>query len=127
MIKTSESKHYQSLCDKGEETVVVGQLDDIEVIFLHYKDPQEAQDKWSRRTKRINWDNLIIKFGYQNEAIDDHVHRFAALPYAKKVLFVAKEFPYKEATVIPGGENDQIISDTFYFDKYIDIYALINS
>jgi uncharacterized protein (DUF1919 family) len=33
---------------------------DVEIQFLHYKGEREAAEKWGRRTKRINFDNLFF-------------------------------------------------------------------
>lgn len=33
-------------------------LDDIEIHFLHYESESEAQEKWERRLRRINFENL---------------------------------------------------------------------
>lgn len=46
----------------------IGKLDDIEVVFLHYKSEEEAYQKWNRRKKRINYNNLIFKFNDMNLA-----------------------------------------------------------
>lgn len=38
----------------------VGMLDDVEIVFTHYKTFEEARDKWNERKQRINYDNLYI-------------------------------------------------------------------
>ncbi len=86
MIDTKKSKRYESLYQKGEADVVVGCLGDAEIIFLHYDDPNETKNKWTRRVERINRENMIVKFSYQNEATDDHVDRFMKLDFKKKFL-----------------------------------------
>lgn len=35
-------------------------LDDITVVFVHYKTEKEAREKWEFRLQRIHWDNLYI-------------------------------------------------------------------
>ncbi len=126
MISASESKYADALFQKGQQDIPVGRLDDVEIIFLHYKDVAVAKDKWTRRVARINWDNLIIKFSYMNDATDEHIHQFEKITGVKKFAFVTKFFPYEDTIVIPGDEDGQIKNDTSDFNKYIDIYNLIN-
>lgn len=40
-------------------TFPVGKIDDIEVYFMHYPNPEEALSKWYRRSKRINYSKLF--------------------------------------------------------------------
>lgn len=92
MINSSESKYHEVLEIKKQTNVPIGKLNDIEVFFLHYKTPMEAQEKWNRRVKRINWDNIILKFSEMNLCRYEHLQLFDMLPY-KKVLFVKKDYP----------------------------------
>lgn len=38
----------------------VGKIDDIEIYFLHYPDPNDALCKWYRRCSRINYKKLFF-------------------------------------------------------------------
>lgn len=41
----------------------IGKLgNDVEIHFLHYKSETEAQEKWNRRLKRMNFNNILFKF-----------------------------------------------------------------
>ena len=124
MVTADKSKYAEKLRAKGQLNVPVGKLEDVEIVFLHYSNPEIARDKWIRRVKRINWDNLIVKFSYMNDATDEHIKRFAQLSFPKKFAFVTKPYPYKDVIQIPG--DGQIANDTENFSKYIDIYELIN-
>lgn len=67
----------------------IGLLNDIEIHFLHYKDEEEAKIKWERRSKRINWNNLFIKFdGEKDFCTPELIKLFDELPYPNKVCFV---------------------------------------
>lgn len=84
----------------------VGVLDDgvngpIEIFFLHYKNEDEAREKWSRRIKRINWDRLLIKFNDQNGCSEQDLDDFMRLPYKHKVFFTCHNWPVLNA----GGGN----------------------
>lgn len=87
-IPKKESKYYDFYTEK-DRYYPIGLLDDVEVVFLHYKSEKEAYDKWNRRKARINWDNLIVKFNDQNRATIDHIKAFDKLPYKNKLCFVA--------------------------------------
>ena len=64
-ISVDKSKHKDNLIERNTKCPI-GVLDDIEVVFLHYKSEQEALEKWNRRSKRINWNNIVFKFSEQN-------------------------------------------------------------
>lgn len=126
-IDTVKSKHFNDLKMKKQENVIVGMLDDIEIIFLHYSSEKEAKEKWDRRVKRINWDNLIIKFSYMNGCTDELVDRFEKIDYKKKFILVSKEFSqYDNAFILPGLNGEQIKNDTLKFNKYFDLYKFLN-
>ena len=53
-IPYTESK-YREIIEKRHQTEVpIARLGDIEVVFLHYKTKEEAEEKWKRRAERIN-------------------------------------------------------------------------
>ena len=131
MISASQSKHVNELRRRGQMNIPVGVIDDdIEVVFLHYKNPEIAKSKWMKRKERINWDNLIIKFSYMNKCNDSMIYEFENIVSklkAKSFVFVGKDFEYKNAIKIPALKDGQIENDTFYWNKYIDVVKLINS
>lgn len=131
----TESKYYKRLVEMNNVTGLIGRLDDIEVIMLHYHNREEALAKWNRRVKRINYDNLIIKFSYMNDCTDTELSAFDDLDVSdisshfKKIMFVSKstDLKYKCAVLYEGYEDgSQIVNDTFYFKKYFDLYSFIN-
>ena len=138
-IPTNKSRYYKELAQRKQEDVLVGVLDDVEIVFLHYNDPIVAKAKWDRRVSRVNWNNLIIKFSYMNkcndslvdmfvQAVDNMHNQISDAKSIKSVLFVPKAFSqYPYAIVLPNVKNGQIINDTFYWNKYCDIYSLINN
>ena len=128
MITSEESKHYHQMKQRGEIDVPVGRIGDIEIVFLHYKDQVIAKEKWERRKKRVNWDNIIIKFSYMNGCTDEHIHEFETIKDVKKFALVPHEFPdYPDCKLATYAvKNGQITNDTFYFNKDIDVIGLIN-
>ena len=92
-IKPTDSKWYKYIKnDKRTGTYPIGKIDDIEIFFLHYKTEKEVLEKWNRRIKRINWDNLIIKFKDQNLCTDKDVKEFFSLNFTNKLFFTVKDW-----------------------------------
>lgn len=129
-----ESRYYSKLLEMGSADCVIGKLEDIEVIMLHYHDPKEAKEKWERRKKRVNYDNLIVKFSYMNECTLSDLSQFDQMdlshisPNCKKIMFVPKPMEGMESAVYyKGFESDpQITNDTYFFNRYFNLPAFIN-
>ena len=126
-INPKESKHYQQLIKQGSDHSLIGKLDDVEIVFLHYETEQEALDKWTRRTKRIIWDNLIIKFSAQNDASPEQLKIVDALPYNKKIIFTTKDLGLKSQVIFKEYEgDDQIADEITHFRRYVNLIELVN-
>ncbi len=127
-IDPRDSAHYETLKARGELEKPVGRIEDVEIVFLHYPTPEEAEAKWRRRADRVNWDNLFIKFSQMNECSDEDVSTFDAIEFPNKVCFTAKPRPdvacaaYHPACV----ENGQITNDTDRFTQGLDLCAWLN-
>lgn len=123
-IKPNESKYYDELVKKSHENSIVGKIDDVEIIFLHYKTAKEALDKWNRRCKRINWDCVLYKFCDQNLCTEEDIKEFDKLPLKNKFCFTSKEYKnYKSCIWIKKNvrKNDYYVSQ-----KYFNIINFIN-
>lgn len=100
-IPPKESRWKEDLCyDKRFGSYPVAKLNDIEIFFLHYNSEEEAREKWKRRCKRINWDNLIIKFNDQNGCTKEDVINFLKLPYKNKLFFTCKNWNDSDKAII---------------------------
>lgn len=101
-INTECSKNIEVLkLSKNYESIPVAMLDDkVEIVFLHYHSKEEANDKWMRRCKRINYDRLLVKFNDQNGCTQEHLKAFLSLPYAHKVFFTCKKWPIEDSAII---------------------------
>ena len=129
-IDIDDSKQKDWIVENKNEDCPIGVLDDIEIIFVHYNTKEQTYDKWTRRVKRINRDNLVFKFSYVNHATEEHLKQFdgMSLP-GKKVMFVnQKNMGYKYGVYYPGFENDnQIYNDTYFGNRYFDVVTFLNS
>ena len=101
---------------------------------MHYRNSQEAQQKWLARSARINLDNLFImmtdKDDAQGIAYED-LAAFDQLPFKNKVVFTRKPYPeFKSAFYIKGFEKQNQVGDLFTFSgwngvKYYDQFDYV--
>lgn len=131
VVTADKAIHAKELLEDGHADVPIGQIDDVEIVFLHYRDPAIAKDKWERRVARVNFDNLIIKNSYMCRCDDQCVLDFQAIQGYKKIMFVPKEYSGKDKTdliYIPSRIHSptDLGDDVFDFNKYIDLAELIN-
>ena len=119
--KTLEFGHYP-----------IGVLGDIEIYFMHYKSENEALDKWNRRCKRINFNNIIYKFCDQNGCTKKDIDNFLKLPYKNKLFFTVRKWNINSNCIIYFKQifNKKYINNSnepFGHDKDIDITNYLNS
>lgn len=117
-----------------EKNYPIGKLADIEIHFMHYRDEQEAREKWKTRSARINPDNLFIimtdKNGTQGITYENLV-AFDQLPFKNKVVFTHKPYPeLRTAFYIKGFEQHNQVGDLFAFSgwngmKYYDQFDYV--
>lgn len=129
-IDPKESKYFEKLKEKNQLDIPIGLLGDVEIVFLHYSSREQAYEKWNRRIDRINWDNLIIKYSNMNLSNSEHIRIFndIHIPHSKKILFLnSKTNKYKNSVYYPGFDAaDELLNDTNEWNKYINVYELIN-
>ena len=129
-ISSKDSKYYSVLNSKNQLDIPIGLLDDVEIIFLHYKTEKEAYEKWSRRKERINWDNMYIKFSKMNLCTDNHLKEFDSLSYEKKFLFTTFKKKKYNCEVFwkennNSNKNGEVFHDTVPFPGNIKLSFLI--
>lgn len=135
-IDPNTSKWYQILKDTSQYgRYPIGILEDIEIHFLHYKDKNEAIEKWNNRCKRINWNRLLVKFNDQNGCTSEHIEKFKELNYINKICFISKKNKQIQDTLkydflvrIRCCNNNILASyEPLGKSKYININKLINN
>lgn len=78
----------------------IGKINDIELIFVHYKNFDDAKTKWERRCKRVNFNNLVIKFNDQNLFKENNYYKFMNLNYKYKIFITGnKKFVNQENVI----------------------------
>ena len=79
-------------------------LDDIKIYFPHFKSNKEAEDKWSRRLKNFNYNNILIQANIGN--YEDAV-KFDKLNIEKKVAFTPEEYNLKSCVYLYNWEKEK--------------------
>ena len=75
---------------RGQLPYPVAELTDgVEIQFMHFKSEAEAREKWARRAARVpsNDDDLRIRICDRDGLTQNHIERFAALPFRYKTGF----------------------------------------
>lgn len=131
MIDVEESKYKNMFLAPGIKRCPIGLLKDIEIMFLHYKDNDDAIAKWNRRVERINWDNLLIKFNDQNGCTEDDLIKFLELDLRNKLFFTCKKWNVDDKSIIKIKQpfnHDHIMAsyEPFAHNKYLDVTRYLN-
>lgn len=126
-IPIEESKYYSILLARNT-TCPIGKLDDVEIVFLHYKSNEEAYEKWNRRKARINRNHLLFKMSEQNLCSIEALKAFDSLPYKGKICFTTKKYGLSSEIVFDDARDmDEIPNDTVNFRKRVNLALFINN
>lgn len=127
-IKAEESKYYEEIKKRNQTDKPIGILDDVEIVFLHYKTKEEAEEKWNRRKERVNYDNIILKFSRMNLCTEEEMRKFSGLPFENKFI-ISNRLPAEydcEVYREDGDGSEEMITDTEPFPGKINLKKLIN-
>ena len=130
-IKKDESKYKKTLIEYGiyDDNYPIGILDNkVEVHFLHYTSESDAEDKWHRRLALINYKRLIFKFSDGDGCRDEHVEKFDAFDFDRKVCFVSKPFETLKSVICLDGftEEGRVRDEWKHFKSKYNIFKVIN-
>lgn len=106
----------------------IGLLDGkVEIHFLHYGSEKEAEEKWHRRCKRINFSDLLVIGVDQNLCTKNDMASFSNLPYKKKIFFSSKDVHHNGIVFMKEYANCNNVGDAYHeahvFYKYLLKYA----
>lgn len=114
----------------------IGYLQDVKIYFQHYKTVEEAIERWSKRSQRVDVDNMCVICTDRDGMTPDLLKRFLALPYKKIVYVSHKDMVLNEECIyIPGFEKEESLPDMTgwadfrghrYYEKYFDIVGWLN-
>ena len=96
---------------------------------MHYHLEEEALEKWNRRMRRINWNNMIVKFSDTDFGCSDNlIEEFDKMPFEHKVCFTAKKHPKCNSVIYMPEFKDQpfVLYEWAYSYKYYDFVKEAN-
>ena len=85
----------------------------VEIHFLHYHTEKEAAEKWYRRAKRVNFNNLLIIGMQQNLCKKKDIIYFDTLPYKNKIMFSTIPVPLVSNEYMPEFGNAESVGDPY--------------
>jgi len=127
-INPEESKYYEEIKKRNQTDKPIGILDDVEIVFLHYKTKEEAEEKWNRRKERVNFDNIIIKFSRMDLCTEKEIAEFDSLPFKNKFV-LNNRLPLKYNSEVYWNEEwneNGILRDTIPFPGNLNLRKLLN-
>lgn len=128
-IEAEESKYYDELRKRNQTDKPIGILDDVEIVFLHYKTKEEAEEKWNRRKERVNFDNIIIKFSRMDLCTEQEIEKFDKLSFKNKFV-LNNRLPLKYKSEVFWKEEyfeEGILRDTIPFPGNLNLIKLLNN
>lgn len=127
-IEPEESKYYEEIKKRNQTEKPIGIIDDVEIVFLHYKSKEEAEEKWNRRKERVNFDNIIIKFSRMNLCTDKEITSFCNIPFENKFVFNTHKQTVFSSEIYWRGiiTNNEIPNDTTPFPGPVKLKKLLN-
>ena len=128
-INSKDSIHYEEFKDvKISIEFPIGRLYDIEIYFLHYKDQEEALEKWTRRVNKINWEDLIIILAENETCNYEILKEFDALPFKNKVCFTKEYYPeIKSSCCLEEMKEPKRLWDVETIFKHFNLTEFINN
>lgn len=128
--KTGHEMAHRHFASTGRRYPIGVLGGDVEIHFMHYYTEAEAQEKWQRRLKRLNRENLFALFSDGEEYRKEHLARFEKLPYRHKIFFSSKPQPNSRCTVfIPDYHGEVHVYDSTRnrrYEKYLDLVKWLN-
>lgn len=130
-INAKESMYYKELKLKNQLQIPIGKILDVEIVFLHYKNEEEAKNKWDRRKKRVNYNYILYKFNDQNFCTREQLEIFDKLNLKNKLCFVSKSYDTLECAIRFDRDRnyDSVRNDTslYIYRRYIKTSNIINN
>ena len=127
-LPVRESRYAEELVSLHGENVVLGRMEDVEVVLLHYPTFAEAKEKWDRRKQRIRWDNLLVKYSDQNEFEPEDFDTFRSLNFKNKLFLTTNPDYQSDFTVVIPDEwhEGYAVDDIKSSFKVMNVNELLN-
>ncbi len=112
-----------------------GKIPEIQIFFNHYKTPEQAEEKWEERKKRILWDRLYIILYNLDGVTTEEIRSLESIPCRNRVVFTPVPLPevnwsyYIKPVMSQQYPFAYLGKDLFgrrYYEKKFDIAGFLN-
>ncbi|MBP9996334.1 MAG: DUF1919 domain-containing protein [Lachnospiraceae bacterium] len=118
MVETTDTINNTYL---GRFTFPRGYVGDVEWIFNHALDFEEAAERWEKGVSRFNWENYIVLMTIRS---DEMAYRFNELQIANKIGFYWKDLKLENVVCLKEWDSPQIRQRFGYdFARYVNEIA----
>lgn len=128
-IEPSKSRYIDELIKMDRVgKYPIGLLGDIELHFLHYKDQKEVLEKWNRRLKRFDYNNMLVKFSDSNLCNRELIIKFNNLSFKNKLCITANNYNLDSVVQYKVYEKIGHVENEWAYDRvYINIKKILNN
>jgi uncharacterized protein (DUF1919 family) len=130
-VKESKYPQANEFRKKNKWYYPIGILGDIEIHFMHYGSEKECIEKWNRRKKRINWDNLFFKMCDRDLCTKELRDKFLSLEYRHKVFFGSEKANKTQYIFLESYEKMEYVGSLYEepwkYRKHFNVSKWINA
>jgi uncharacterized protein (DUF1919 family) len=114
----SDPKHYckqklEFINSSLEIVYPIARLGDLQINFMHYKDNNQAEEYWIRRSKRINYSNIYLMMTDRDGFNPKDLATFDSIECVDKVCFTAKRYEQSFVQQIPEYSHQDYVGDLY--------------
>ena len=125
-ITHEQSKYSEILKERKTPPCPIAQLDDIEIVFLHYHSEEEAKTKWNRRKGMMDKSHIIVKMIEQNYCTLEQLMTFDNLHFKNKIVFVHKDYGLASQIICKEfAKQGEVTNDTDQFRRHVNLIKLV--
>lgn len=85
-----------------------GMVNGCKLNFLHYPTFELGKTAWVKRSKRVDFNNLLVVLVERDGCTYENLLEFDSLPFRNKIAIVHKSYPeIRSAVVVPGYEKNK--------------------
>lgn len=85
----------------------------IEINFLHYHSIAEAEDKWYRRSERVDFNNLIVFGSEMDLCTKKDIEAFDKLNFEKKFFFTCRPYDIGSTIYLSEFNDKPVVGDPY--------------
>ena len=126
------SKELQFIELEGFRGYPIAKLIDITIHFQHYHSEDEARTTWTKRCKRINFNDIRCIMSERDGCTDEDLIAFSKLPYPTAAIVHYEKNNIPNCYVVRGFENEKEVGNImvyrpnqYFGHKYYDDFDYV--